>query len=94
MAADSKPIDLLSIFERVVITERDISAAHKRMDRGEQALKEELAKIQSTQAEIIGELKIVIAWMNRTMGWAAAAVFGSGFIGAAAVLVIKSVFKL
>ncbi len=64
-----------NIWERLGILDAKVTAAHSRVDKIEASVKDDLTEIKS-------DLKKVVAWMNRSLGWAAALLFFGGIIGA------------
>lgn len=64
----------LSIRERIGALDAKVDAAHKRVDKIENSLSVDLLEIKK-------DLKIVVAWMNRSLGWAAALLFVGGILG-------------
>lgn len=63
-----------SLRERLGALDAKVSAAHSRVDKVEQTVAQDLSEIKK-------DLKIVVAWMNRSLGWAAALLFVGGILG-------------
>lgn len=72
----------VGIYERLAILDGKISAAHSRVDKIEILIREDLAEVKK-------DLKIVVAWMNRSLGWAAAFLFVGGVLGSLITKLIK-----
>lgn len=69
------------IRERIGALDAKVTAAHSRVDKLEQGLRDDLKEIKS-------ELKELSAHMNKGKGWAAAMIFLSGTVGAAIIKLI------
>lgn len=74
--------DEIRISERIGVLDAKISAAHSRVDKIEELIKADLTEVKN-------DLKVVVAWMNRSLGWAAALLFVGGLFGAVLSKIIK-----
>lgn len=81
------------IIERMALVEAKASAAHERLDRNELGTREQLKEIKEGIREISDELKLVVGWMNRSLGWAAAAVFIAGLLGSGVTALVSKLLK-
>lgn len=80
MSEDPRVV-LSAVQERIVALDGKIGAAHARIDKMELLIRDELKDIKVNFKEMSGELKEVIAYMNRGRGWAAAALLVAGMVG-------------
>lgn len=71
-----------SIYERIGAIDAKVSAAHSRVDKIEIQIRTDLEDLKK-------DLKAVVAWMNRSLGWAAACLFTGGIIGALIMKLLK-----
>lgn len=71
-----------SIRERIGALDAKVTAAHTRVDKLEVLIKEDLTEVKK-------DLKAVVAWMNRSLGWAAALLFVGGILGSVVSYLIK-----
>lgn len=71
-----------NLFERVVTIENKIDAFHGRQDRLESLIHDDIGEIKVDFKELKTDVKELTAWMHRSKGWAAAAVFLAGLAGA------------
>lgn len=71
-----------SLRERLGALDAKLTAAHARLDKVEQSVSLDLQEIKK-------DLKIVVAWMNRSLGWAAAFIFVGGILGALLTALIE-----
>lgn len=76
----------LSISEKIGALSAKVSAAHSRVDKLEQGIREDLREINS-------EVKEIAAHMNRAKGWAAALMLLSGVLGALMIKALALVSK-
>lgn len=78
-------VEVAVLKERMIATQailqQGISASHTRQDKLELFVKDELGKMTSSFGELTIEIKGINAWMNRSKGWGAAALFLAGIIG-------------
>lgn len=94
MAEDKFVSDaLMKLTEKMGANEQVARAAHTRLDRIEQNIREDFAKIIENDAKIYEEINGLKEYMNRGKGWAAAAnllvgLFG-GVIVAGVIYLIK-----
>lgn len=72
----------MGIYERLGQLDQKITAAHNRVDKVEGIIREDLKELKT-------ELNKVVAWMNRSLGWAAALLFVGGIIGTLITIVLK-----
>lgn len=82
-------INPVTLLERIITAENAARAAHARMDKAEESIRDSLLEMKATLGGIARELKEVIAWMNRGKGWAAAALLLGGIVGAVAMALIN-----
>lgn len=69
------------LLERLVRVEGSASALHVRVDKVEAGIRADLDDIKTGLTDLRGDLKEVIAWMNRGKGWAAAGMVMAGVLG-------------
>lgn len=81
------------ILERVALVEAKATALHDRLDRTESGVKEQLKEIKQTLAEISAELKAVVGWMNRSLGWAAAGAMVASLMGGLVTALVTKFLK-
>jgi DNA anti-recombination protein RmuC len=75
-----------SLYERIGAMDAKISAAHTRQDRMELEIKELLNELKS-------EMKDISAHVNKSKGWAAAALMMAGILGTGLGVLLKIIFK-
>lgn len=77
------PIDaqVATLTERLTSVNDKVGAAHGRLDKMEILIRDDLKEINEGFKEVSGELKVVVAWMNRSKGWAAAAFVAASIFG-------------
>jgi hypothetical protein len=91
VSAESGKPTVLSLLERTVTVEAKASAAHHRVDKLESGISRDLTEIKAALTGISDEMKVVVAWMNRSKGWAAAGLLAAGvFGGIASHLILKA----
>lgn len=79
---DDVRITLAGMQERVGAIDKAVTASHSRIDKLDQEIKESLKEMSL-------DLKIVVAHMNRSKGWGAAAMLGATIIGGILGALIK-----
>lgn len=85
---------LAGLTERVGALAAQTTAAHSRIDRVESLVREDLKGIEKSLTALREELKPVVAWMNRSKGWAAAGYFAATIIGGALITLIRWILKI
>lgn len=74
--ADDARIELARIHERVGMLDQKANAGHQRIDQLERLIREDLKALMF-------KIDVIDAWMNRSKGWAAAALLlWGGLVGA------------
>lgn len=63
-----------NIRERIGELQANVKAAHERLDTLEELIRNDLDQVKK-------DLKIVVAWMNRSLGWAGALLFTGTIFG-------------
>jgi tetrahydromethanopterin S-methyltransferase subunit B len=76
----------MDILEKIGALGAKADAAHSRVDKLETVIRDDLKMISA-------ELKELNAFMHRGKGWAAAAIFASGIVGAALTKVAALLFS-
>ena len=84
MAPDA---DVALLQQKVAVLEAEREADRDRMDRIENAIGEGFSDIKETLKPMVSQLTELTGWMNRSKGWAAAALLLAGLVGA----LVKSV---
>lgn len=79
MAPDA---DVALLQQKVAVLEAERCADRERMDRMEKAIEDGFARVEKAIAPLGGQLTELNAWMNRSKGWAAAALLLAGLVGA------------
>ncbi len=79
-----------SMIERVVLIEAQARAAHERIDKSESRIVRDLGEIKDSLSILAKEMKEVVGWMNRSKGWAAAALFLATIGGVAAGILARA----
>lgn len=72
---------IVALTERIGAVSAKADAAHDRIDNMGELVRHDMK-------EVILEMKEVVAWMNRSKGWAAAATLLAGIVGGAVVKVL------
>jgi hypothetical protein len=86
-------LSLLRTHERVVVLEQTAKRAHERVDEIKIGTAKELETIHQGLGEVSKDIKELLAWKNRALGWAAAAIFISSLLGGAvATVLVKAIF--
>lgn len=88
---------LAQIRERVALTERSADTAHKRIDQLEKMVKDDLkemkADIKNEMKSMTDDMKIVLAFIERSKGMVALVTVAAGVLGWVISILMKIVFK-
>lgn len=76
------PDDVSLLQQKVAVLETKQQADADRMDRMEKSIEDGFARVEKALAPIGGQLTELNGWMNRSKGWAAAALLLAGLVGA------------
>lgn len=85
------PDDLSLLQQKVAVLEAERCADRERMDRLEKSIEEGFARVERAVAPLGGQLTELNAWMNRSKGWAAAALLLAGLVGGLVKSVIAGI---
>jgi alpha/beta superfamily hydrolase len=75
-----------SLLERLGVLTAKIDAAHARVDKIESSTSQDLGEIKK-------DVKLLLAWMNRSLGWAAALMFVGGSLGGLVGFILTKLIK-
>jgi hypothetical protein len=77
---------LEEIYKTLGQLDAKVTAAHTRLDKTEEVIAKELAEIKK-------DVRDLLAWWNRSMGWAAALLFAGSIVGGIGSYLVSKLFK-
>lgn len=89
MTDDQSKIELASLKEKLISTIDKADAAHRRLDRMEVLIREDFASMAADLKGLLRKVDTVVAWMNRSKGWAKAGVTMLSILSAVAGAIIS-----
>lgn len=81
MAKNGLGVELAALKERLISIDGKVSAAHSRIDKTEQLIKDDFGEIKADLKSLALKLEDVTSIINRGKGWATAALLLAGILG-------------
>jgi hypothetical protein len=86
-------VSLLAVHNKTIILEQSLARAHERVDDVKTTTAKDLSAIQAIQVGISNDIKLLLEFKNRALGWAAAALCFAGLLGGCGSVVASAIVR-